>query len=214
MPSTAVKFSPRRGRPNARQVAAIERAILDTARAQFLEEGFDAVSMEGVAAATGVSKSTLYVRYPSKQALFAAVVKASIEEWSIPAAAGDHLPGDDLGEQLRYHARIIARSMMLPDVQAFQRLLLANRVRFPELSRIMYEAGYLYIVDRLTGAIEAAAVRDGIPARDPGSVARMLVSAITGWYLQEGAHHELSAPEIEAVATRAADLLLAARAAW
>jgi len=214
MPSSSLNFQPKRGRPSAKQVAAIERTILTTARRMFFDEGFDAVAMENIAAAAGVSKGTLYSRYSSKSALFSAIIEASVAEWAELSARQDHLLTDDIGERLRHHARTIAESLVLPDVIAFQRTLLACRDRFPELSRAMYDTGYRYIVDLITADVQAAAVRDDMPVRDAGTIGELLVSAVTGWQQEEMAHHELSYDELERFAMRTVDLLIAARAAW
>lgn len=180
----------------------------------FLDEGFDPVAMEGVAAAAGVSKGTLYARYPSKEALFHAVVEHSVKEWSVESSMEDHLLTDDIAVRLRHHARMIGRSLMKSDVHSFQRLIVANRDRFPTLARSMYTSGYLFEVGYLVSEIEAAAKRDGKPARNAESVARLLICAIVGWQAQEDTVREVAAAELEVVAERAADLLIAARAAW
>ena len=211
---TAKAFVPKRGRPNAKQVAAIERTILSTAREMFLEDGFDAVAMENVAAAAGVSKGTLYARHPSKEALFTAIVEERVKEWSLAAAQQDHLLTDDIGKRLRHHGQTIAQSITQPEVHAFQRLILSTRDRFPQLSKAMYEAGYLYIVRLIANDITAAAERDGIPVRQPEAIARMFVSAITGWQLQEAGAREISTEEMSEAANRTANLFIAARANW
>src|SRR4029079_12727748 len=51
------------------------RQILDGARKVFLELGFDGASMGEIARAAGVSKGTLYVYFPDKAGLFAAIVE-------------------------------------------------------------------------------------------------------------------------------------------
>ena len=170
--------------------------------------------METIASEAGVSKGTLYARYPSKETLFEAVVAQSVGEWSADAARDDHLLTDDLADRLRHHARTIARSSFNPDVRAFQRLLFANGDRFPTLTRAMYEKGYMYIVRLLAKDIEAAAARDAVPVRDADGVARHLVSAITGYHLQESGNRELSLEEMDALAMRAVELLIIGRAVW
>lgn len=214
MPQTAINFTPRRGRPSAKQVAAIERAILFTAKQLFFEQNYDGVAMETIAAVAGVSKGTLYARYPSKEALFTAVVKESVQRWATETAPLEQTLQQNIEERLRYHAKTIARSLMLPEVRAFQKLLLGNRDRFPELSRAMHNVGYRYIVDLIVRDIRDMAERNGIPARDPETVAQMLVSAISGWQLQESTSRELTVEEIEAFGRRTVDLLLAARTLW
>ena len=60
-----------RGRPRSPEN---DGAILDAAAALLREQGFARMSMEGVAAAAGVSKPTLYLRYASKAELVVAVL--------------------------------------------------------------------------------------------------------------------------------------------
>ena len=216
MPATKTEkaFTPKRGRPDAKQVAAIDRAILATATRMFLELGYDGVAMENIAAATGVSKGTLYARYPSKEALFTTVIHDRVKQWSLMSASQDHLLTDDIAERLHHHAQMIARSLLQQEVHAFQLLTLANRERFPELARAMYEAGYLYIVRLISDDISQAAARDGIPARDPSAIARQLVAAITGWELQESSAGPIVEAELLAAARKTVDLLMAARESW
>lgn len=48
--------------------------ILDTAKESFLETGFERTSMDAVAVRAATSKRSLYAHFPTKQALFLAVV--------------------------------------------------------------------------------------------------------------------------------------------
>ncbi len=211
---STVEFRPKRGRPTAAQVEAIQGALLKTARRMFFADGYDAVAMEGVALALGMSKGTLYSRYPSKEALFHAVVEDCVKDWSSEAAADDYLLTEDLGQRLEHHALHVARSMFNPEVRAFNRLLLAVGERFPQLNKDLYETGYLYIVGVITADIEAAAIRDSIPCGDSNSVARTLISGIYGWFMQEASARELTLEELEGQAKRLVSLLMAARLAW
>src|SRR6185295_14852761 len=43
--------------------------VLDAALALFTEQGIEATSMDGIAAASGVSKATIYKHWPDKDAL-------------------------------------------------------------------------------------------------------------------------------------------------
>src|SRR5882724_11293389 len=66
--------NPGPGRPTAARVEAISRAMLVEARDEFFRSGFEGARMDTIADADGVSKSTLYERYPTKQALLRAVI--------------------------------------------------------------------------------------------------------------------------------------------
>jgi TetR/AcrR family transcriptional regulator, mexJK operon transcriptional repressor len=214
MKEATIKYVPRRGRPSAKQTAAINAAILTTARRMFLENGFDAMAMEAVAFEIGASKGTIYDRYPSKEALFHAVVQESVARWSAAAAVDDVQLTDDLGQRLRHHARVIAQSEKNPEIQSFQRLIISNIERFPALARSMHEVGTRYIVELIAKDIVAAAERDGIPVSRPEDIASRIVSTINGWHLQQSMVRLVPLDELIAFGERTVDLLMAARPYW
>lgn len=63
---------PRRTRAESEATA---EAVLTTAARLFAADGFAAVGLEAVARAAGVTRGAVYHHYPSKQALFLAVVR-------------------------------------------------------------------------------------------------------------------------------------------
>lgn len=203
----------RRGRPSLARASAIDRLVIDVARTQFLADGFDAVAMEQIAAAAGISKGTLYARHPSKEALFIAVIDASVRDWSDEASRQDHELTDDIEQRLRHHARMIARFLQTPEVLGLQRLLLSVRSRFPELAATMHERGYRYIVDLLVRDIEDAGRREGQAPRDAEAVARMLVAGLSGFQIQEDGLAG-SGESLPLFAERLVDVIVAGRAAW
>jgi AcrR family transcriptional regulator len=75
----------RRGRPRSE---AADRAILEAALARMSRDGYARMSVDAVAADAGVSKPTLYLRYPSKAALATAAL-AHAREQTAPGATGD-----------------------------------------------------------------------------------------------------------------------------
>ncbi|MFT3716949.1 MAG: helix-turn-helix domain-containing protein [Gordonia sp. (in: high G+C Gram-positive bacteria)] len=56
-----------------------EQAILDAASVEFTENGVRAANMDAIATAAGVSRSTLYRRFPSKDNLLIALANATFE---------------------------------------------------------------------------------------------------------------------------------------
>lgn len=115
--------------------------ILAGARRVFLRDGFAAASTDAIAAEAKVSKRTLYVYYPSKEELFADVMRRltienpqtraleSIEEMS---------PGneEELRRDLLELAHKIIATMMQPDYLALLRTTIADTHRFPQLGGI------------------------------------------------------------------------------
>lgn len=73
----------------ARPVSISSERILSAAREVFLEEGFSARTTE-IARRAGISEGTIFKRFPTKQALFAAAMGADSSQWteSLPERIG------------------------------------------------------------------------------------------------------------------------------
>jgi TetR/AcrR family transcriptional repressor of mexJK operon len=208
------KFSPKRGRPNAEQVTAIDQAILVTARRIFFSEGFDALAMDAVAAELGISKGTLYSRHQSKEALLCAVIKDTISGWSDASSSTDHLLPEEIGARLREHVRRIGHKSIEPDAQILNQLWQTVRFRVPEMNAIFHDVGYARVIEVISTDIRIAAERDAIPAKDPVSVAEMIYSSLTGWLLNQERLEEVTPADVDEFAQRLTDLVMAARSAW
>jgi TetR/AcrR family transcriptional regulator, mexJK operon transcriptional repressor len=112
--------------------------ILSGARQVFLRDGFAAASTDAIAAEAKVSKRTLYVYYPSKEELFAGVMRGlTVENPQTRALESmeEMTPGSE--EELRWNllelARKILATMMQPDYLALLRTTIADTHRFPQL---------------------------------------------------------------------------------
>jgi AcrR family transcriptional regulator len=82
---------------------AWQREIVAVATRLFLEKGYDATSMEEVAAAMGVSKPTIYEDFNGKQVLLEAVVDHAIKAYDmswLDAALRDAMPFDAFVDRL------------------------------------------------------------------------------------------------------------------
>lgn len=55
--------------------------VLQSARQEFLEKGYAGASLGAIARKAGVTTGALYVRFPSKDALFGALVRPMAEDW-------------------------------------------------------------------------------------------------------------------------------------
>jgi len=130
----------RGGRPAAGTDPRKRRQILDGAVNVFRRTGFDAASMADVATEAGVSKATLYVYYPSKEQLFAAVVDQERERniSQILAALDPDLP---VREALPRFGQMIAQTLGRPHVVQAHRIVIGVCERMPEIGRQMFEAG-------------------------------------------------------------------------
>ena len=118
---------------------AKREAILDAARAVFLEVGFGAASMDAIANAAKVSKQTVYNHFGSKEELFAAMIRSSCDRMlaAMEQAAKSGKPEDTL----RAVAWQVMDKLFSKDRMSLYRILMAEVQRFPELGKIFYECG-------------------------------------------------------------------------
>ena len=117
------------------------RAILDAAWLLFLERGFEATSIEAIAAAAKVSKVTLYTHYPDRVALFEASVRREMER--IEQAQGFHRQDMDrpFVEQLCAFGIGIMRFLASKPAIDFYSVVAGELRRHEDLARAFYDLG-------------------------------------------------------------------------
>ena len=201
----------RRGRPSGARAAAIDADIRAAARALFLELGYEATSMDAIAARVPVSKGTLYTRYQGKELLFRAVIENEMERFSLEAGANDHLMPDDLEGRLRHHARAMIDLFGRPHYQLFSRMLDSAARTFPDLNVLRQEVRTRHYLRVLVD--DLAKTREGgrLPRHDREVLANMFLHAIAGWHRHESALRDVPAGEALAYADRVVSFI--ARAA-
>lgn len=91
------------GRPRS---VECDHAILDAALSEYATRGLDGLSVDAVAARAGVSKATIYRRYPSKVELVIAAASTLAEEAAPKPDTGAIV--DDLAGNLRNLAKMLA----------------------------------------------------------------------------------------------------------
>ena len=179
-PSDPVQPRRPRGRPKAEDLAALEARLLTVGRQLFFRLGYGATTMSEVAKAALCSKTTLYSRFASKEALFRAILGEQIARWD----SGVHhtpLPAfDSVEEVLLAYGDVVLRAGMATDFVQVNRLLNSESGRFPELAAIA-DARFRLGLDYLAGEIRDAAEREGRPCPDPQWVAEQFLTITQGW---------------------------------
>src|SRR3954447_2914846 len=99
----------------ARGEATRER-VLSAARRLFGERGYEQTSIEALLEASGVARGALYHHFPSKTALFDAVLERVVADLA-DIAEKDASVGPDALENLRAGARSWMRMARDPEVQ-------------------------------------------------------------------------------------------------
>jgi TetR/AcrR family transcriptional regulator len=185
--------------------------ILDAALQQFGTRGYEATSLDAIAADLGVRKQTILYWYPSKQALLDAVVARSAEDLhlTLDAALASAGPG-------------------LARLDAVMRAVFRYAVRRPALLGLLREVGRLGteaagdLVERMQPLVERAVqfLRDEMDAgtvrrADPRLVLLFTYSAVVGVATDVEAQRALGIdPTIASLARLRRELLTFLRAAW
>src|SRR5690349_4019384 len=140
MGRVAVKAKPLRGRPTVRSgrprrelVGEVDERILDAARHVFLERGLSGASIDEIANLARAGKPTIYARFPSKEALFAAVVMRNVS--AIVGRFGDHIPaGTTIEERLTRFGVTLLNWALAGDTVDLMRVGISEARRFPDLA--------------------------------------------------------------------------------
>ncbi len=158
-----------RGRPRS---AENDDAILVAAAAILREEGYARMSMEGVAAAAGVSKPTLYLRYASKAELVVAVL-VHLRVGEAPVLTGALRA--DVVAQLRHLRQVFERTGM-----SLIGTCLAEEPRLPDLIHELRTRSLVPGRQLLRSALVAARDRGEIDA--DGDIETAIETAIGAYY--------------------------------
>jgi AcrR family transcriptional regulator len=128
----------RGGRPLLEDVPRRNEHLLDVATEIFVRLGYNATTLDRIAAEAGVAKRTIYARYADKQALFFAVMRRLSERrvFTDPGEE-DELP---LREGLRRRARLMMERALEDQELAIARLYMVELTHFPELGKILWKA--------------------------------------------------------------------------
>ena len=162
---------PRRAAPEVRQAA-----ILDAALAEFARHGFAEARVEDIARGAAVSKGTVYLYYPTKQALFEALVRRDIgpRVAMVSQFLGSH--DGPIAPVLTQLMAILAGLIEADAVPIYPRLLIAEAVRLPELVAFYRREVIGVTLGALAGLFERAMDRGEIAREDPVVLAHLFVA--------------------------------------
>ncbi|XVQ09450.1 aldo/keto reductase [Spirillospora sp. CA-255316] len=196
MDPTASGERSRAGRPTSTEAARLtdrlRRAAVDT----FLEHGYDGTTMEAVAQAAGITKSTLYARYPDKRTLFMAVSSWALTRQERHNRVLEPLP-DDLAAALTSIARAILARSVDPDIMRLSRMAIAESARFPEFAANTQAATWSPRIQVIMDLLRRHERAGTVVVRDVEIAAEQffaMVGAMPSWLAAHGIHRT---PEVE-----------------
>jgi AcrR family transcriptional regulator len=188
------------------------RQIIEGARTMFLAQGFDAASMNDIARAAGVSKSTLYVYFRHKEQLFEAIVEqecVSQAEEIFDLDPNDH----DVEGVLTRLGFAYVRFLCQPEKVSAFRTVIAIAHRMPELGRKFYGSGPAKVIEKLAAYIAAQVETGVLIVEDSEVAAAQLIEAYQAMLFKSMVYNfvrEPSPQQIERLVPTAVKVFLAA----
>ncbi len=166
-----------------------KKKILEKALELFSTQGYDSVSVGEIAKAVGIKAPSLYNHFPSKQAIFDAIVESTAAQYEedtdridihVQDAAQDihvftGITADDLYEKVR---QIFEYSLHNEMISRFRRMMTIEQFRSPELAALYSKRYVERIVAYHAGIFRSLIAAGEIRDNDPETLALMYVSPV------------------------------------
>lgn len=166
-----------------------KQKILDKALELFSTQGYDSVSVGEIAKAVGIKAPSLYNHFPSKQAIFDAIVESTAAQYEADTDKIDihvqnakqdipvftEITADALFEKVR---QIFEYSLHNETISRFRRMMTIEQFRSPELAALYSKRYVERVLDYHAGIFRALIAAGEIIAEDPDALAMMYVSPV------------------------------------
>lgn len=133
---TTPRPAPRTRGPSPQKTARTRAAIIAAAMAEFLENGFAAATIAGIARRAGLAKGTLYLYFETKEALFAGIVEDIITNPLRDVERQDIAAGETVADYFRRTLLPAMRDIEQAGRAAVARLVIAEGNKFPFLIEV------------------------------------------------------------------------------
>ena len=154
-----------------------EAQILAAAREEFLQNGYAGTSMDAVARRARASKTTLYTRFPSKEALFAATIAAECKSSGLMVAPAD-FDSMAVDEALRLIGGRLVAVLATPAALRIEQVVNGEAARFPEVAQTFLREGPDKVRAVIAAYLTRAAQRGLIATEDADFAAGQLLAGL------------------------------------
>lgn len=153
-------------------------AMLDAAKAVFIEHGYADATLDEVIRRSGGSRATLYKQFGDKEGLFAAIIADICADIVAPLAKS--ASGQEPQAVLLAFGRAFMAGLMEPRGLALYRVLIGEAARFPELAEAVYRAGPAIAAEQLAKQLRRWVSEKRFRLADPDLAARQFLEMIKG----------------------------------
>lgn len=141
--------------------------ILEAALDVFVTRGYAAARLDEVARRAGVTKGTIYLYYPRKEALFQAVVRRSLVPNIERAEAMAHAHEGTAADALRALGRVWWQVVGETRLSGIPKLVVAEAANFPALARFYWTEVASRALGLVTSMVERGIKRGEFRPVDP-----------------------------------------------
>jgi len=183
------------GRPRSR---AVDQAILRAALELFIDHGVEGASIEKIARRAGVAKTSIYRRWPSREALLAQAVEVARNAAGPTIEVIDQASPHDMINLLVNVSEVAAR----PEIRKLMARLMGSVPDRPQLMNVYRETYYLPRRRAVTRALERVQAAGLLrPDTDIEALVDMILGALAH-HLLAGAPGTVTAAELRAYLIR------------
>lgn len=170
---------PRPASPGRPKDLGKAQAILEAAKRLFLEQGYERVSMDQIAAAAGVSKLTVYNHYGDKERLFAEAVQTYCDQ-GLPERLFRDEPGKPLEQSLLDIAERFFEFISSPEAIAGHRMLCTPQMAESPVVHVFWASGPQRMQEGLGALLQRRAERDELDLPDAHRAAAQFFALLKG----------------------------------
>jgi AcrR family transcriptional regulator len=159
-------------RTQAERTEATTAALVDAARELFARDGYDATSLDAVAARANVTKGAVYHHFDGKRQLFEAVFTREVEQLATPLVEA-YARKKDPWEAFKAGCRAFLDECLDPDLQRIVLLDALAAIGWEQVRRLESP-----LLDMMQVGIAQAAQAGRIAPRPPAPLAHFLYGAL------------------------------------
>ena len=164
----------RPGRPRREEAGDIEKRLMDAAM-QMLIQHSSGVTMNALITASGLSRKTVYARYPNMSALLLSVLRQMLDFEMAPLVMPE---GPDWRCRLRAFIGILLDEMSEPHAHVLRRILLMDSSLFEEVKPRIEQLMVDRYINPLNAFFTDLVERDLIPPQDTMFAAETLMQMV------------------------------------
>ena len=177
--AAAKTSAPRAAGPGRPKDLGKRASILEAAKRLFLEQGYQGVSMDQIAAAAGVSKLTVYSHFGDKETLFSAAITAKCQD-VLPDELFVRPPEGPLREQLRAIGHAFFALITSEEVIAMHRMMNTPGTAENALRELFWNAGPRRVQDVFAQFLQARVAQGQLEVDDVALASSQFFSLLKG----------------------------------